>query len=62
LSLTPTVLRVDGMAPHVVLRRAGQHPRLLENRRMKPAVLAKALEAVYEHQALPMRKWSDIHG
>jgi len=41
---------------------AGRHPRLRENLRMKPAVLAKALQVVFEHQAMLMQKWREIHG
>ncbi|MGH8144424.1 MAG: DUF4160 domain-containing protein [Steroidobacteraceae bacterium] len=37
-------------------------PRLIENRRMKPAILAHALQAVYAHQAVLMKKWREIHG
>ena len=29
---------------------------------MKPAVLAKALQVVFEHQVLLMEKWREIHG
>ena len=39
----------------------GGHPRLVENRRMKKADLAKALRAVFEHRAMLMQKWSEIH-
>jgi hypothetical protein len=41
---------------------AGQHPRLRENLRMKPAVLAKALQVVFEHHAILMQSWREIHG
>jgi hypothetical protein len=40
----------------------GRHPRLRENLRMKPAMLAKALQVVFEHQAMLMQKWREIHG
>ena len=40
----------------------GRHPRLRENLRMKPAILAKALQVVFEHQAMLMQKWREIHG
>jgi len=41
---------------------AGRHPRLRENFRMKPAVLAKALQVVFERQQMSMKKWREIHG
>jgi hypothetical protein len=37
------------------------HPRLIDNRRMKRADLAKALRVVFEHRAMLMQKWSEIH-
>jgi hypothetical protein len=40
----------------------GCNPRLVENRRMKKADLAKALKAVFEHRTMLMQKWSEIHG
>lgn len=46
----------------IELYEGNAHPRLLENRRMQPTVLARALEAVYEHRALLMQSWREIHG
>lgn len=46
----------------IALGEAGEHPRLIENRRMKPALLAKALKTVYEQQAMLLQKWREIHG
>jgi Domain of unknown function (DUF4160) len=46
----------------IELGEAGRHPRLRENLRMKPAVLTKALQAVFDHQEMLMQKWREIHG
>ena len=46
----------------IELAGAGCHPRLRENLRMKPALLAKALQVVFEHQAMLIQKWREIHG
>lgn len=46
----------------IELCEASPYPRLVENRRMKSADLAKALETVHEQRALLIRKWREIHG
>jgi len=46
----------------IALGARGERPRLLENRRMAPADLAAALNAVLEHQAMLLQKWNEIHG
>ncbi|MGH8228251.1 MAG: DUF4160 domain-containing protein [Steroidobacteraceae bacterium] len=46
----------------IELREASPYPRLVENRRMKPADLAKALGTVREHRTLLIEKWREIHG
>jgi hypothetical protein len=38
------------------------HPRVIENRRMKQADLAKALRAVFNHRSALLQKWSEYHG
>lgn len=41
---------------------AGGHPKLIENRRMKSATLAKALKVVFAHQTMLIQRWREIHG
>jgi len=46
----------------IELGEAGEHPRLIENRRMKRSEIAKALALVAEHRVMLARKWREIHG
>ncbi len=46
----------------IALGAAGGYPRLRENRRMRRVDLVRALEAVYEHRVLLLRRWREIHG
>jgi hypothetical protein len=46
----------------IELGEKGGYPRLVDNRRMSRVDLAKALKAVFEHRAMLMQKWSEIHG
>ncbi len=46
----------------IAIGEPGAYPRLIDNRRMRRADLAKALEAVFEHQSALTRKWEEIHG
>ena len=46
----------------IELGRAAALPRLIENRRMKPVELAKALALVKQHQVDLADAWSRIHG
>jgi hypothetical protein len=55
------VFSSDGEAS-IALGAPGGHPRLLENRRMKRADVAKALELISGHRAMLARKWKEIHG
>jgi hypothetical protein len=46
----------------IELGEEGGYPRLVDNRRMKRADLAKALKAIFENRAMLMQKWCEIHG
>jgi Domain of unknown function (DUF4160) len=46
----------------IELGKEGEYPRLIYNRRMKRADLAKALRAVFENRKMLTEKWSEIHG
>ena len=55
------VFSADGEAK-IELATADGFPRLAENRRMKPAELAKALAAVFANQQKLTAEWKVLHG
>ena len=46
----------------ILLGEPGGYPGLLENRRMGRRDVARALQAVLEHQSMFLRRWREIHG
>jgi hypothetical protein len=45
----------------IELGEPSEHPRLIENRRMRRSDVTRALKAVLEHRSMLWHRWSEIH-